>query len=101
MNSGEIVFIGFGTTDIEKESKEDAEINIYPNPAADRIYINTEFNGRAEVEIFDMLGALKLNKNLTSGELCNGIEISSLTTGVYVLRIKNFGITKAFRFVKE
>ncbi|MFC2129867.1 T9SS type A sorting domain-containing protein [Bacteroidota bacterium] len=101
MNSGAIVFIGFGTTDIENKAKEDAEINIYPNPAADRIYINTEFNGRVEVDIFDMLGALKLNKNLTSGELCNGIEISSLTSGVYILRLKSRGITKAYRFVKE
>lgn len=61
-------------------------LNIYPNPAsADRIYITTAKPAQSkEVEIFDVLGKKILQATLNSKEL----NISALTPGVYIIKIK-------------
>ncbi len=54
-------------------------INYYPNPAKDYIYINGANNDY--VEIYDIMG------RLVKQSIGNRIDISSLISGIYVLRI--------------
>ncbi|KOS06616.1 secretion protein [Flavobacterium akiainvivens] len=66
-----------------KESIEG--LNISPNPASsDRIYITTKLSESKEVDIFDVLGKKVLHATLTGKEL----NISELTPGVYIIKIK-------------
>ncbi|MGQ2982886.1 T9SS type A sorting domain-containing protein [Flavobacterium sp.] len=67
-------------------NKETIEgLNIYPNPAtSDRIYITSKSAQSKEVEIFDVLGKKILQATLTGKEL----NITSLTPGVYIIKVK-------------
>lgn len=67
-------------------SKEAIEgLNIYPNPvSSDRVYITTKLSQTKEVEIFDVLGKKIIHATITGKEL----NISELTPGVYIIKIK-------------
>jgi len=60
-------------------------LNIYPNPASsDRIYITSKLAETKDVEIFDVLGKKVLQATITGKEL----NISELTAGVYIIKVK-------------
>lgn len=71
---------------VSASNKETIEgLNIYPNPAtSDRIYITSKSAQSKEVEIFDVLGKKILQATLTGKEL----NITSLTPGVYIIKVK-------------
>ncbi|MDR0874352.1 MAG: T9SS type A sorting domain-containing protein [Prevotellaceae bacterium] len=57
-------------------------INVYPNPFADYIIVNTQSAGN--VTIYDLSGKAVLNVHLKNGN--NRIDTSALPKGVYVLK---------------
>jgi len=71
---------------VAASSKEAIEgLNIYPNPvSSDRVYITTKLSQSKEVEIFDVLGKKIIHATITGKEL----NISELTPGVYIIKIK-------------
>ena len=71
------------TNKIENE-KIKTNIDIYPNPANDRLNIDIE--EKAQVEIINIQGQIVDSKSLT--EKTNNLDISNLRSGVYTLRIK-------------
>ena len=63
-------------------------LKVYPNPVADgTLYISTELNAERNVQVYDLLGKQVLNVT-TSNE---AITISSLNTGLYVVKITEGG----------
>lgn len=65
-------------------------LNIFPNPCND--YLNIGFDNHADlqVEIFDLLGQKVLEEVLSfSGAGSHQLDVSSMYTGVYLLRINN------------
>ena len=61
------------------------ELSIYPNPVSNgKIYITTKENLTKEIEIFDVLGKKIHSTSLFGKEL----NISKLTPGIYILKIK-------------
>ena len=70
-------------------------INIYPNPASEYITIDNAKN--ANYELYNIQGM-----KVQSGKLDNSsrINIASLASGSYFVRINNSGISKIGRFVK-
>ncbi len=67
------------TAVLNELSEED--ITVYPNPTSDFVNIQTEKEIK-QVDIYDINGFLKLSKNSTKT-----IDVSTLTVGVYVLKI--------------
>jgi hypothetical protein len=64
---------------------ENAGIEIYPNPAIDRLFIdNYTTQEIKQIQIFDISGKIVLQTEFT-GEY---IDIQSLQKGVYVLKIQ-------------
>lgn len=60
-------------------------LNIYPNPVSTgKLYITSRSNNPKEIEIFDVLGKKVMQQILTTKEL----NISNLTPGVYIIKIK-------------
>lgn len=60
-------------------------LNIYPNPAStDRIYITSKTAQPKTIEIYDVLGKKILQSSISGKEL----NISGLTAGVYIIKIK-------------
>lgn len=89
-----LVFFLFSFNALAQESKgasasrtqEPIEgLNIYPNPVtSDRIYITSKSSQSKEVEIFDVLGKRILQATISGKEL----NVSNLTPGVYIIKIK-------------
>jgi hypothetical protein len=60
-------------------------LTIYPNPTSSgRIYISTKLSLDKKVEIFNVLGKKVLETVITSKE----VNVSNLTAGVYIIKIK-------------
>lgn len=60
-------------------------LTIYPNPTnSGKIYISTKSSLDKKVEIFNVLGKKVLETIITSKE----VNVSTLTAGVYIIKIK-------------
>lgn len=68
-------------------------LTIYPNPVNNgKIFISTKLNLTKEVNIYDVLGKKIISQTLFGKEL----NVSKLTSGVYILKIKEeeFSVTR-------
>lgn len=77
-------FVSFAQ-DSKQNIAQKTELNFYPNPVSDgKIYItsNTEASNK-DVEIFDVLG-----KSVLKATVVKELNISSLSSGVYLIKIK-------------
>jgi|SRR5690606_28217752 len=62
-----------------------SELSIYPNPVTgSKVFISTEKNQPKEVEVYNVLGKVVLSAKLIGKEL----DVSELTPGIYILKIK-------------
>jgi hypothetical protein len=68
-----------------QESTSIEGLNLYPNPVSTgKVYITTKNDLDKEIQIFDVLGKKVLQTILSSREL----NVSTLTPGVYIIKIK-------------
>jgi hypothetical protein len=81
------------TLGLEENSLEN--ISIYPNPTKDILNFNG-FPNELSVSIFDALGKNVGNKTLGEND---SIDVSNLSSGIYLIRFKNSNST--FKFIKE
>jgi len=72
-----------------------ANIFLYPNPASSELHISG-LQEVTNVSIFNMLG-----QKVLSTKTQNMINVSDLSTGMYVVTIENNGVKKTMRFIKE
>lgn len=64
-------------------------VNIYPNPATSEITIALPKSMNAEIRIFDISGKLLVFEAQTLVNTKHNVNVSSLTTGVYFVRINS------------
>jgi len=77
------------------------KFNIYPNPANNELRI-TNYELRDEIiEIYDVYGRKLLSNHLISSSSHHLINISSLSSGVYFIRLSNEQGSSVQRFIKE
>jgi len=84
--------------DVLSNSRFDAiaGLKIYPNPVVDgKLFISTDLNTAKTVSIYDILGKQVLNTRI-SNEVIN---VTSLKTGVYVVKITEEGKTATRKLV--
>jgi subtilisin-like proprotein convertase family protein len=72
-----------------------ANIFLYPNPASSELHISG-LQEVTNVSIFNMLG-----QKVLSTKTQNMINVSDLSTGMYVVTIDNNGVKNTMRFIKE
>jgi len=72
-----------GSSDTELEN-----FNLYPNPAKNKLTINSKNDPLKQIEVFNVLGQRIINLNFSSS-LSENIDISSLNTGMYLVKINN------------
>ena len=74
-------------------------INVYPNPVKDMLYVETETEIK-EIIIYDVYGRHQVTKTSShQGDL--SIDVSNLNNGVYFVRIKTDSGDVVRRFVKK
>ena len=66
---------------------ENKQYTIYPNPAVDNIFVNSNNQQTQDYIIFDLLGKTSLIGKINFGK--NEISINSLKSGIYFLKINN------------
>jgi len=71
-----------GTTGIDQLTA--SQVYVYPNPATDRLTIETTLTGKYQVEISDTKGSVLIIKDLNGN---TSLDISSLAGGVYSIKI--------------
>lgn len=79
---------GFKTIDgsIIKET-----LQLYPIPATNELNLlfSLSFEGKCMVELFDRLGRLVLNKELTITDFKTSLSLSNLASSTYIIKITN------------
>lgn len=84
-----------GTDEVEKKSK----FTLYPNPAQNEIHIRGNNRDESEIEIIDFLGnVVYLNSTQISTTI---IDISHLSSGIYILKSNSKNGTTSQKFVKQ
>lgn len=83
---------GYFAKTSQPEGLAEAEIGIYPNPAGDHVYV-TGASMDAQIEVYDLRGL-----RLMQLKGVNEIDISSLASGTYLLRVDQ---NRTLRFVKQ
>lgn len=72
--------------------------NIYPNPASDKIFINSE-NKIVAISIFDITGKIIIEKNNIQE---NAIDVSNIKSGIYFCKIiDNKGKISTQKLIKK
>ena len=72
-----------------------SSLNIYPNPAKDNLFIETEMNVE-EVVVFDVDGR---QQSTVNGQ--QSVDVSNLSNGVYFVKVKTENGEVVKRFVKK
>lgn len=83
---------------LSNKSFDLVDFSVYPNPSEDFININTK-EGVDSVSIYNLLGSEVLKATNYSKE--GGLDVSALTSGVYVLVIESAGSKGTYKFVKK
>ncbi|MES2133242.1 MAG: T9SS type A sorting domain-containing protein [Bacteroidota bacterium] len=82
------------------EELKAAEVQIYPNPVKDILYINSNNTNLKTVEVYDLVG--KKIISLTTAESLISINSNELTNGVYFVRIQSENAKPVIaRFIKN
>jgi hypothetical protein len=75
---------------------------VYPNPAGDHINVVFDLYGRTDIDIIDMTGRLVYTTTYESSGFTNmSLNLSSLTPGVFFVRVSAEGQSNVLRFIKE
>lgn len=91
---------GFSQSEVNQlsTSKKIEGLSIYPNPVEggiQNIYISSKNNFTKKVEIYNVLGKQVFTKMLSGKEL----NISELSTGVYILKVTEKNISESRKLI--
>ncbi|MCB0699860.1 MAG: T9SS type A sorting domain-containing protein [Chitinophagales bacterium] len=84
------------TLSVENLAKENS-FGVYPNPATDVLHIVSKTNVAATV--YNMNGQAVKNQNIRTGD--NRVDISSLQSGMYIIKLNGEHINAINRFIKR
>jgi len=75
------------------------EIKIYPNPAIDRVSIDCAQRQDLKMQIYNVVGVRVLQRELNNGT--NDIDVSSLSKGIYIIKLTGTDWTVQRKLTKE
>jgi len=71
---------------VSVNEKSSAEFKMYPNPAQDKVFIESQNSEDLRIQIYDLAGALKHSEKVRSN---SNLSLNSLVPGIYVYLILN------------
>ena len=74
-------------------------VTIYPNPANDKVYIETEVEIK-EIVVYDVYGRIQNLRNSETQKLRNSVDVSELNSGIYFVKVKTENGNVIKRIVK-
>ena len=91
-------YIPCATTSIGLELNGPDRVNIYPNPATDKIYISNLTEDNTLIKIYDINGRLVLENNLSNKEY---LDISKISKGIYQIKFEGSDWNEMRKLIKE
>lgn len=79
------------------DTNDPFSVSIYPNPATNRLYVETDLQGRWQLSLFDLYGHEVLRDS--PGKATEEIDISALNPGMYILKIQNDKVLKTYTLI--
>jgi choice-of-anchor B domain-containing protein len=94
--SGNIMITGGGGFTLVKGSEPPLAVNdefasglaLYPNPASDAFVVSSQKTPITQIEVYNILGQRLFDFNF-SGSLSETVNISSLNSGLYIVKVNN------------
>jgi hypothetical protein len=86
-------------TGIKEINNISSDVTVYPNPALNNITINNTQSEIDNVQIFDAVGNLVLEKKLANNK--TSVDISQFSTGLYFLKVEGEKGVTVRKFIKE
>ena len=91
-------YVPCATTSIGLELNGPNRVNIYPNPATDKIYISNLTEDNALIKIYDINGRLVLENNVSNKEY---LDISKISKGIYQIKFEGSDWSEMRKLIKE
>ena len=82
-----------------QEINDNFNIQIYPNPATNKLTIQCPEKQTVKMQVYSTIGQCVLQSNLIKGP--NDVDISSLPKGLYIIRLTSADWSVLGKFVKE
>lgn len=95
--TAQVVSRNLADVTLSRNSNEIKGLKVYPNPAKNTLYVTSDSFEAKEVQLYDVLGKSVLNTKTVN----NTVNISSLSKGVYVVKITEEGKTATRKIVVE
>jgi hypothetical protein len=77
-------------------------LEVYPNPASDRLNLVFDRTGETRLQIIDMTGRTVSSENYNAGGFSTlSLDIAGLNPGFYFIRMGDGNDTQVVRFIKE
>lgn len=90
------------STSVSSVKSVQNNIQIYPNPCSNKLYLNFEKQySLYGIEITDITGRVLLSANIQNPVFGNELDVSSLSSGMYFLRINSGSGIEVKKFIKE
>ncbi|HOS47110.1 MAG TPA: T9SS type A sorting domain-containing protein [Bacteroidia bacterium] len=93
------------TTGVQSHSVKNSNVSIYPNPSSDFSYLRLSNLNNAEVsyKVVDLTGKVLVQKNIgfVSGNINEQMDISSLSSGLYLVIANVDGVQTTQKLVKK
>ena len=78
------------------------QIQVFPNPANDFIYLNgNNLNGISQLDIFDIVGKNVISMQINTSQSQISVPVSNLSKGSYFVNFQNNGTKKFAKFIRE
>jgi len=87
-------------TSVNDHSKKNKHfLNLYPNPASEKVTIITDMTEPSVISIYNLQGQILMQQKIQQGK--TDIDISELAKGVYILRLYSNARAETGRIIKE
>ena len=73
------------------------QLSVYPNPVQDILYLNNA-DKNASIEIYNMVGQKVISMTAITKD---GLDVSKLTKGVYIVKVKTATSTESIKLIKK
>jgi hypothetical protein len=99
-----LVITGISATTLSNDAFEKIDISFWPNPVQDRLNITSSeinFSDNASVSIYDLTGREVVKKDNFENSKNLNIDLSPLSKGLYILKLKDGQRSIKKRILKE
>lgn len=92
--------VQLGTASKEAELITAEKLTVFPNPVMDKVTVKIkDLEGSAAIRVFDMYGRMVMQQS--SSQPLTQLDVSKLSSGIYLIKVMNGGKESTMKIVKE